>query len=97
MLFERDEPWFGKRMAGLDQNLRKRLGELSAYLSKAEWLEGDFSAGDLKMVTVLLRAKGSGVLEEFANLSAYLARGAARPAFRRASAAQLAVFTASGG
>lgn len=97
MLFERDEPWFEKRLTGLDRNLRKRLGELSAYLGDAEWLEGDFSAGDLMMVTVLLRAKGSGVLEEFANLSAYLARGEARPAFKRAFAAQLAVFTASGG
>lgn len=66
-----------------------------AYLVDADWLDGAFSAGDLMMVSVLLRLKPSGLLDEFPTLSAYVARGEARPAYQRAFAAQLAVFTAS--
>ena len=50
-----------------------------------------FSAGDLMMVSVLLRLKPSGMLDEFPTLAAYVARGEARPAYQRAFAAQLAV------
>ena len=73
--------------------LRDRLGELSGRLGDADWLDGAFSAGDLILVAVLLRLKASGILDEYPNLSAYVARGEARPAFRRAFDAQLAVFT----
>ncbi|MEK1890965.1 MAG: hypothetical protein AAAB35_26040, partial [Phyllobacterium sp.] len=52
-------------------------------------------AGDLQMVSVLLRLKGSGMLNEYPNLSAYVARGEARPAYKRALDAQLAVFAAA--
>ena len=45
------------------------------------------------MVQVLRRLKGSSLLEDYPNLSAYVARGEARPAFKRAFDAQLAVFT----
>jgi glutathione S-transferase len=95
MILERKEPWYELRLPGLEDNVRKRLGALSARLGDADWLDGDFSAGDLMMVTVLLRLKGSAVLDEFPNLSAYLARGEARPAFRRAFDAQHAVFAAA--
>ncbi|MND09336.1 hypothetical protein D3C83_325780 [compost metagenome] len=44
------------------------------------------------MVNVLRRLAGSGILENFPNLAAYVARGEARPAFKRAFEAQLAVF-----
>ena len=54
-----------------------------------------FSAGDLMMVSVLLRLKASGLLDQYPNLSAYVARGEARPAYKRAFEAQLAVFTAA--
>ena len=91
-LLERDEPWYEQRLPVVEGRLRKRLGELSRRLGDADWLDGAFSAGDLMMVSVLLRARGSGILEEFANLSAYIARGEARPAYKRAFAAQLAVF-----
>jgi glutathione S-transferase len=91
--FERDEPWFGRRLAMVEDRIRDRLGALSLRLGDADWLDGAFSAGDLLMVHVLQRLKGSGLLEEFPNLSAYVARGEARPAFRRAFDAQLAVFT----
>lgn len=92
LLLEADRPWHAERLPLLDERVRVRLGQLSARLGEAEWLDGDFSAGDLMMVSVLLRLGGSGLLEAFPNLAAYVARGEARPAYRRAFAAQLAVF-----
>jgi glutathione S-transferase len=97
-LVERDESWFQQRLPVVEERLRKRLGELAARLGAADWLDGEFSAGDLLMVSVLLRLKGPGppgMLDEHPNLAAYVARGEARPAYKRAFAAQLAVFTAS--
>lgn len=95
MILERDEPWYERRLRALDTTIRKRLDSLSAHLADADWLDGPFSAGDLLMVTVLRRLHGSGLLEEYPNLSAYVARGEARPAYKRAFDAQLAVFTAA--
>ena len=94
-LVERGESWFAQRLPILEDRVRDRLGKLSARLGDADWLDGGFSAGDLLMVTVLRRLNGSGLPEEYPNLSAYLARGEARPAFKRAFDAQLAVFTAA--
>jgi glutathione S-transferase len=90
---ERDKSWREERMRMVEDRIRDRLGELSPCLGNADWLDGAFSAADLLMVHVLQRLKGSGILDEFPNLSAYVARGEARPAFKRAFAAQLAVFT----
>lgn len=95
MLLERDKSWHEERLPILDSRVRTRLGELSRRLGNAEWLDGDFSAGDLLMVSVLRRLGGSGLLEEFPNLAAYVARGERRPAYKRAFEAQLAVFTAA--
>src|SRR5262245_43912263 len=94
ILFERDKSWHQERLANLDDRVRVRLGELSSRLGNADWLDGAFSAGDLLMVTVLRRLDGSGLVENYPNLSAYVARGEARPAYKRAFADQLAVFTA---
>jgi glutathione S-transferase len=94
-VLERDEPWYEQRLRVLEDSIRKRLGDLSSRLGDADWLDGTFSAGDLLMVTVLRRLQGSGMLEEYPNLSAYVARGEARPAYKRAFDAQLAVFTAA--
>ncbi|MEO7055040.1 MAG: glutathione S-transferase family protein, partial [Rhizomicrobium sp.] len=94
---EQDKPWFQERQILLDDHVRARLRPLSVRLGDADWLDGDFSAGDLLMVQVLRRLHGSGLLEEFPNLAAYVARGEARPAYKRAFAAQLAVFTALAG
>jgi glutathione S-transferase len=96
-VLERDKPWYEDRLPLLDERVRARLDQLSARLGDADWLDGAFSAGDLLMVTVLLRARTSGVLEHYPNLAAYLARGEARPAYQRAFAAQLAVFRAASG
>jgi glutathione S-transferase len=92
-LLESDKPWTKERMPLVEDRVRDRLKPLSARLGSADWLDGGFSAGDLMMVHVLQRLKPSGILNEFPNLAAYVARGEARPAYKRAFAAQLAVFT----
>jgi glutathione S-transferase len=79
-VLEREEPWYQRRLSVLEDSIRNRLGGLSRRLGDADWLDGAFSAGDLLMVTVLLRLKGSSILDEYPNLSAYVARGEARPA-----------------
>ena len=93
VLMERDKSWYEERLRMIEDRVRARLGELSDRLGRADWLDGAFSAGDLLMVHVLRRLEGSGLLEEYPTISAYVARGAARPAYQRAFAAQLAVFT----
>jgi glutathione S-transferase len=90
---ERDKSWRDERMAMVDDRIRVRLNEVSAHLGDADWLDGAFSAADILMVHVLRRLEGSGILEEYPKLSAYIARAEARPAYKRAFAAQLAVFT----
>ncbi len=90
---ERDKTWYEERLPILEDRVLVRLTDLSGRLGDADWLDGAFSAGDLLMVTVLRRLSGSGILEKYPNLSAYVARGEARPAYKRAFAAQLAVFT----
>ena len=90
-VLEGDEPWSKERLPLVEDRIRNRLDQLSVRLGDADWLDGAFSAGDLLMVSVLLRLKSSGILDEFPNLAAYLARGEARPAYKRAFAAQLAV------
>jgi glutathione S-transferase len=92
---EGDRSWYKARLPLIEDRIRARLDELSARLGDADWLDGDFSAGDLMMVMVLRRLDGMGIREEYPNLSAYVARGEARPAYKRAFAAQLAVFTAT--
>jgi glutathione S-transferase len=92
---EGDKPWASERLAMVDDRIRSRLGELAAHLGSADWLDGEFTAGDLLMVTVLRRLEGSDLLGEFPTLCAYVTRGKDRPAFRRAFAGQKAVFEAS--
>ena len=95
-ILDRDKAWYEQRLLVVEDRIRERLGELSSRLGDADWLDGAFSAGDLLMVAVLRWLKGSRIiLDEYPNLSAYVARGEARPAFRRAFDAQLAVATAA--
>jgi glutathione S-transferase len=89
---ESDKPWTKERMPLVVNRIRYRLDQLSARLGDADWLDGAFSAGDLMMISVLLRLRPSGILAEFPSLAAYVARGEARPAYKRAFEAQLAVF-----
>jgi glutathione S-transferase len=95
VLMERDQPWYEARLPILEQRIRPRLSDLSSRLGDADWLDGAFSAGDLLMATVLRRLKTSGMLPDYPNLAAYVARAEARPAFQRAFADQLAVFEAA--
>jgi glutathione S-transferase len=94
-LLEGDKPWAKERLRLVQDRVRKRLEQLSVRLGDDEWLDGAFSTGDLMMVHALLRLKPSGMLDEFPALAAYVARGEARPAYRRAFDAQLAVFSAA--
>jgi glutathione S-transferase len=90
-LLEADKPWHDGRLPLIEDRIRNRLQQLSVRLGDSDWLDGAFSAGDLMMVSVLLRLRSSGLLQEYPNLAAYVARGEARPAYKRAFAAQLAV------
>jgi glutathione S-transferase len=92
-ILEGDKPWTRERLPLVEERIRDRLKQLSARLGSADWLDGGFSAGDLMMVSVLLRLKPSGLLNGYPNLAAYVARGEARPAYIRAFDAQLAVYT----
>jgi glutathione S-transferase len=92
-ILEGDKPWAGERMPLVQERIRNRMKQLSARLGDADWLDGAFSAGDLMMVHALLRLRPSGLLDEFPTLAAYVARAEERPAYQRAFAAQLAVFT----
>lgn len=97
MLMERDKPWFEARLPMVQDAVRARLRALSERLGEADWLDGAFSCGDLLMIVVLRRLAASGMLNDYPNLCAYVARGEARPGFQRAFAAQLAVFEAAQG
>jgi glutathione S-transferase len=92
-LLESDKPWSKERLPLVEGRVRNRLHQLSDRLGDADWLDGGFSAGDLMMVSVLLRLKSSGILNGFPNLSGYVARGEARPAYKRAFDAQAAINT----
>jgi glutathione S-transferase len=91
-LLEGDKPWARERLPLVEERIRGRLQQLAAYLGSRDWLDAAFSAGDLMMVSVLLRLRSSGLLDEYQNLAAYVARGEARPAYQRAFAAQRAAF-----
>ena len=93
-LVEGDKSWRAERLPLVEDRIRDRLQPLSARLGDADWLDGEFNAGDLMVIDVLRRLSSSGLVGEYPNLAAYVARGEARPAFQRAFAAQLAVFKA---
>jgi glutathione S-transferase len=90
-ILEADKPWAGERLPLVNDRIRARLVQLSDHLDDADWLDGAFSAGDLMLVSVLLRLRPSGLLDEFPTLAAYVGRGEARPAYERAFAAQWAI------
>jgi hypothetical protein len=95
VLLERDKPWYEARLPILDGRVRIRLDQLSDWLGETDWIDGQFSAADILMVTVLRRLESSGILNDYPNLSACIDRGKARAAYKRAFEAQLAVFTST--
>ena len=95
-ILEGDRPWAKERLPLIKDRIRVRMSQLAVRLGDADWLDGAFSAGDLMMASVLLRVRMSGILDEYPNLAAYVARAEARPAYRRAFAAQLAINAPAG-
>lgn len=91
-VLEREQPWYAQRLPMLDERVRIRLAQLSTWLARSPWLDGEFSVGDLMMVSVLLRLNSSGLLDPYPQVAAYADRATQRPAYQRAFAAQLAVF-----
>ena len=89
---EDGKTWQSERYAMVDERIRGRLNQLSARMGDGDWLDDAFSAADIIMVHVLRRLEGSGILEEFTSLAAYIARAKERPAYKRAFAAQKAVW-----
>ena len=90
-----DEEWAKLRRPGAEEFARLKLKRVSDWLDGNDWLEDRFTIGDLLMVTVCRFLRHTGLVAEFPNLKAYVARGEARPAFQRALADQLAVFAAN--
>ena len=93
-LLEEDQPWYEAQLPFLQDRIREVLGDVARHLGSSEWLVQNFNASDILMMTVLRRAEGTGMLEEFPTLLAYIARCEARPAYQRAFAAQLKIFEA---
>jgi glutathione S-transferase len=94
-IFNRGEPWTEEARPKFLERLNGRLKCVSDALGDKEWLEGRFTIGDLMLVAVLRQLRGTGVLDQFPNLAALVARGEARPAFQRALNDQLAPFAAN--
>ena len=90
--FESGEGWPPARASGAAARLWARLAPLETRMAGRDWLEDSFTAGDLMMICVLQRVGTLG--DRCPALAAYVARGEARPAFRRAFAAQRAVWDA---
>ncbi len=91
-IFNRGQDWTRQRRPQVVEKIHARLQLLADALGDKEWLEGRFTIGDLMMVSVLRNLRGTDLVAQHPNLSAYVARGEARPAFQRALADQLAVF-----
>lgn len=92
-IFEADKPWAAQRRPLSEQRVHGRLQDLSRRLGDQDYLESEFSAGDLMMTCVLRGLKDTALLDAYPNVTAYVARCEARPAFQRALAAHLADFT----
>lgn len=92
-IFEADKSWSKDRHATIVGYIEERLTDLQNRLGDKTWLEGDmFTVGDLMMISVLGGLRGTGILEGFSKLAAYVARGEDRPAHRKAMADHLAAF-----
>ena len=91
-LFFAEEAWAKARRPGAEAFARMKLASLARRLDGREYLEDRFTAGDLMMVTVLRNLRHTTIVSDDPVLGPYVARCEARPAFKKALAAQLAVF-----
>lgn len=90
--FHKDKEWAKGARAAAAELANNRLKRLSDALDGKQWLAGEFSIADIVMVHVLQNLRITGLLQAYPNLTAYQQRGEARPAYKRALAAQLADF-----
>lgn len=95
IFFHKDAAWAKERRPQVEQFVRLRLGQLAEALGDKDYLEGRFTVGDLMMADVLRIIDATGIVDEFPALKAYKARCEARPAFKRAMAAQMDGFKAA--
>jgi glutathione S-transferase len=91
-LFFAKEEWAKLRRPGALAMAKSRLDAVAASLEGRDYLEHEFSGGDLLMVSVLRFLRHSTIIADMPVLAAYVARCEARPAFKRALAAQVAPF-----
>lgn len=91
-IFARGQSWTEERRPQVLERVRQKLDKVARALGDKEWLEGEFTVGDLIMVSVLRNLRHTDIVAEQPALAAYVARGEARPAFQRALADQLAIF-----
>ena len=86
-LFDKDEA----AATRANKRLQPRLAQLAAVLDGREWLLGDvFTAADILMVDAVRGIGDDGALDDHSVLKDYVARGTARPAFKRAMDAHMA-------
>lgn len=88
-LFDADKLGAAEFTPTAQGRLRDKLTQLADVLGGRDWLDDRFTVADLLMVSTLRQLKRPGLLEPFANIAAYVARGEARPAFQAALAAQM--------
>jgi glutathione S-transferase len=91
-IFNRGQAWTKERRPQVVEKIEARLKLLAEALGDREWLEDDFTIGDMMMVSVLRNLRHTELVAGQPRLAAYVARGEARPAFRRALDDQLAAF-----
>jgi glutathione S-transferase len=92
-LFHAGEDWAAARRPALEELALKRLASLDVWLEGRDWLASGFSVADILMATVLRLLDGVDLIARFDRLSAYQNRCTERPAFRKALADQLALYT----
>lgn len=90
-VFNAGKPWTAEARPGVETLARSRLAGVEPVLAAREWLAGNaFSIADILMVSVLRNLRHTDIVADYPHLSAYAARGEARPAFMRALDDQLA-------
>jgi glutathione S-transferase len=94
-LFFPNEEWAKARRPAAEKLAQSRLDGLAASLQGRDYLEGEFTAGDLLMVSVLRFLRHTSMVKDMPVLAEYVARCEARPTFQRALAAQLSHFEAN--
>jgi len=87
-----DKAWAKERRPAVLEMAQTRLAALSKWLEGRDYLEDRFTAADLLMTTVLRIPRHCDLVTSIPVLENYRLRCEARPAFKRALAAQMADF-----